>query len=220
MNKENITRRPLKSRETKWAKFLSQWLIKIGLNPNQVSLASLIFAILAGIFLLGVKFALDIKIKMAFYFIAAGCIQLRLLCNLLDGMMAIEGGLKTKWGYIFNDLPDRIADVIILVCAGYSLSMIPYGNYLGWFAAITAVITAYIRVLGGSLGTEQFFIGPMAKQHRMAVLTIGCIISGLTLTFSFGMADLIMAISLILIIIGSLITSLRRLLRIVKDLRI
>ena len=33
-------------------------------------------------------------------------------------------------------------------------------------------MTAYIRVLGGTLTGSQSFIGPMAKQHRMAVLTV------------------------------------------------
>ena len=35
----------------------------------------------------------------------------------------------------------------------------------------------YIRALGGSLGLEQDFVGPMAKQHRMFVLTLGAIVS-------------------------------------------
>ena len=44
---------------------------------------------------------------------------------------------------------------------------------LGWAAAVLAVLTAYVRVLGGSLGLTQHFIGPMAKQHRMFTLTLG-----------------------------------------------
>ena len=35
-----------------------------------------------------------------------------------------------------------------------------------------AVFTAYVRLLGGSLGMTQHFIGPMAKQHRMFTLTL------------------------------------------------
>lgn len=217
MNKENIQRRPLKSRETKWARLLSESLLRMGFKPNQISIASLIFAILAGLFFIHVNFALIIQMKITSYLLAALCIQLRLLCNLLDGMMAIEGGLRTKWGDIFNDLPDRISDLIILVCAGYSISKIPYGSYLGWLAAVMAIMTAYIRVLGGSLGATQHFCGPMAKQHRMAMLTAGSIISCIAL-FA-GIADHIMAFTLLLIVIGSVITSLRRLSRIVDELR-
>ena len=46
---------------------------------------------------------------------------------MLDGMVAIEGGRQTKSGEIFNDLPDRIADALIFVCAGYAVRMRPFG---------------------------------------------------------------------------------------------
>jgi hypothetical protein len=36
--------------------------------------------------------------------------------------------------------------------------------------ALLAALTAYIRVLGGSLGLAQEFRGPMAKPHRMWLL--------------------------------------------------
>ena len=51
---------------------------------------------------------------------AAVLIQFRLLCNLFDGMVAVEGGLGTPSGILFNDFPDRIADPLILICAGYA----------------------------------------------------------------------------------------------------
>ena len=41
--------------------------------------------------------------------------QLRLLCNMMDGLVAVEGGLKSKAGDLFNEAPDRIEDVILLV---------------------------------------------------------------------------------------------------------
>ena len=45
---------------------------------------------------------------------AAGFIQLRRLCNLFDGMVAVEGGFKTKSGELYNDLPDRFSGALIL----------------------------------------------------------------------------------------------------------
>ena len=107
---------------------------------------------------------------------AAVAIQLRLLCNLVDGMLAVEEGFSTKTGDIYNDLPDRISDVLILVGAGYSRGS-RMRSTLGWLAAVLAVLTAYVRVLGGSLGVTQHFIGPMAKQHRMFALTIATLLS-------------------------------------------
>jgi phosphatidylglycerophosphate synthase len=57
---------------------------------------------------------------MPLLLVAVVGVQLRLLCNLFDGMVAVEGGKKSKSGEVFNDMPDRIADPILLVCAGYA----------------------------------------------------------------------------------------------------
>ena len=103
--------------------------------------------------------------------------QLRLLCNLFDGMVAIEGGFKTKAGEIFNELPDRFSDAFIFIGAGYALPEFAWSRELGWAAAVLAVITAYVRALGASMGAGQHFIGPMAKQQRMALMTAACLIS-------------------------------------------
>jgi phosphatidylglycerophosphate synthase len=95
--------------------------------------------------------------------------QLRLVCNLLDGMVAVEGGLKGRAGDLYNEAPDRFADLVLLVAAGSAGGAI----WLGWMAGAGAVSTAYIRAFGASLGQGQDFCGPCAKQHRMFLLTVG-----------------------------------------------
>lgn len=146
---------------------------------------------------------------------AAAAIQLRLLCNLLDGMLAIEHELKTKSGEIFNEMPDRIADVVILVAAGYSVSTLPYGAALGWAAAMAALFTAYVRVLAGSLGLTQHFIGPMAKQHRMFTLTLATVISSIEALLR--QPPLGIYAGLAVIVGGSIITVVRRTKRMVGE---
>src|SRR5439155_982956 len=101
-----------------------------------------------------------------------------LLCNLLDGMVAIEGGLQSKSGDVFNEVPDRVSDALILVGAGYATAPalgLAWAGALGSAAALLAVLTAYVRALGAALGTGQDFRGPMAKPHRMAALTAACL---------------------------------------------
>src|SRR3982074_1325387 len=109
------SRRPLKTREKNWPRRLAFALVRLGLTPNQISLASALISIAGAICLF---FAND---RAVLFIVAAVCIQLRLLCNLLDGLMAVEGGLKTKTGEIFNEFPDRLADVALLIAAGYSV---------------------------------------------------------------------------------------------------
>ena len=215
MATQPLTRRPLTSRSSRWAIGAARWLTRLGVRPNQISMASVVFAALAGACLCMVpRVAADGRVWL--YVAAAVGIQLRLLCNLLDGMVAIEGGLGSSSGEVFNDFPDRFSDVLILASAGYSISWIAWGHELGWSAAVLALLTAYARVLGGSLGLRQDFSGPMAKPHRMAVLTVACLGSAAE-TILRG-SDVLLTFALALIVIGSLITVVRRTAGIVRQL--
>jgi phosphatidylglycerophosphate synthase len=135
------------------------------------------FAVLAAVSLL-LTHPFSGTVKWIFSLFAAFLIQCRLLCNLFDGMVAVEGGKKTPSGELFNDIPDRIADPIILVAAGYATGW-GWGVTLGWLGGLTAVLTAYVRVLNAWVGAPMDFRGPMAKQHRMALMTCACVLSGI-----------------------------------------
>jgi phosphatidylglycerophosphate synthase len=153
--------------------------------------------------------------RAALLLAAAASIQLRLLCNLLDGMLAVEEGFKSKTGEIYNELPDRVADVFILVGAGYSVRDLAFGATLGWAAAVLALFTAYVRVLGGSLGVTQHFIGPMAKQHRMFTLTVATLLAAAEALL--GMPPRAIRIGLAVIVAGSIVTTFRRARRVAAE---
>jgi phosphatidylglycerophosphate synthase len=206
------TRRPLKSRNTAWAAALARFAVRIGLRPNQISIGSVLFGAVAGICLWATSQALAAGLRAVLDLAAAACIQLRLLCNLIDGMVAVEGGMRSKAGELWNELPDRFADAFILVGAGLAPAATSTQALLGWSAAVLAVITAYVRALGAATGTGQHFCGPMAKQQRMAVLTVACVIAALEAVF--GLPARIMLAALIVIVLGCLVTIARRLSRI------
>ena len=183
--------------------------------PNHISLASAVFSLFGAAALVAFTVCHTIAARVALLVTAAACIQLRLLCNLTDGLVAIEGGMKSKSGEIFNDLPDRISDSLILASAGYAVPW-KIGPELGWSAALLAIFTAYVRVLGGSCGTQQYFIGPMAKQQRMALMTAALLASVVELYVGWG--GWILGGCLVVVIVGSGITAIRRTVRIVHDL--
>lgn len=155
-------RRPIKARGAHWAQQLARSIARTGISPNQISVLSIVFAALgAGLLLM-----------QGWYLIGAAlCIQGRLLCNLLDGMVAVEYRRVTPLGPVYNEFPDRIADSLLLVAAGHACAF----PALGWLAALAAALTAYVRVYGAACGYGHDFRGPMAKQQRMAVLTIACV---------------------------------------------
>lgn len=207
MDAEQVAnRRPLTSRSTGWARYLTQILIRTGISPNAISVISIGFAAVGATLLFvwpgaGGLLALALSV------------QLRLLCNLLDGMVAIEGKRQSPTGGLFNEVPDRLADSLFIVALGYAVGV----PALGWFGALAAAITAYIRVLGGSLGLPQDFRGPMAKPHRMAVLTVACVLGAVEGWIWQTHWALLLAAWIIAV--GSVITCITRLVAIARQLK-
>lgn len=169
-------RRPLKVRDAKLPQRFARWLSQKNVTPNQISLCSVFFAMLASACLLGIPQVRG-PATWGLPILAAVFIQCRLLCNLFDGMVAVEGGKSTPSGELFNDIPDRVADPLILVAAGFATNVVPWAESLGWAAGLGAVMTAYVRTLGAAVGAPVNFCGPMAKQHRMALMTIACLMA-------------------------------------------
>lgn len=197
-------RRPLKTRSAAWAGAVSRLFLRLGFRPDGVSLFGILCAALAGV---AIFYAPQSPHPWAFWLLGAIGVQCRLLCNMLDGMLAVEGGLKSPLGELFNELPDRLEDALILVPLGYAggtdLSMA-----LGWAAACGAVATAYLRAMGARMTGHHDFRGPMAKPHRMAAVTLLCLFM---LGFDVaGVAFSLPEYGLAVIVFGIVITCYRR----------
>lgn len=212
--RDAAARRPIAARNTRWAAAVAAWLARRGATPNGISIAGIAFSAAAGAGLVATPYTTPAGDALLFL-LAVGGIQARLLCNLFDGMVAVEGGRKGKAGEVFNDLPDRIADPILLACAGYAAGG-SLGVALGWLAAVLAIMSAYVRVLGRSLGTPIYFIGPMAKQHRMATLTAACAVASVGAFWHVD--DEILLAALFIICAGCFVTVARRTMKVIRDL--
>jgi len=209
-------RRPLNSRDSAWARALAGALARAGATPNAISVASVLFAAIAAAALVWPATAPGMRATLLVA--AAVGIQLRLVCNLLDGMVAIEGGRRTAVGDLYNEIPDRIADPLLLIAAGYAAVGIPAALPLGTAAALGALFTAYVRALGASLGAGQCFHGPMAKPQRMAVLTVACLLAAIAAPLA-GRDREVLVVALAIIVIGCVVTVARRILAIARHLR-
>ena len=167
MPTEPTGRRPLKSRDLPFFKNLAARLARGGATPNGISFASIVCGCCAGAALAATAH-FDGWLLRACWLAAAVGIQLRLIANLLDGMVAVEGRKGGPTGDLWNEAPDRISDAAIFIGAGYAAGSAPV---LGFAAALFAVFVAYVRALGASVGAGQCFLGPMAKPQRMALMT-------------------------------------------------
>ena len=197
-------RRPIASRDTGWARALTQRLVESDITPNQISIASMGVAALAALALYGGARAEGFGGAL-FLILGAVLCQIRLICNLLDGLVAVEAGRGEPDGAFWNEAPDRVSDVLILAGLGCGVGL----PALGWAAGAMAVGTAYIREMGRATDGVNDFSGPLAKPHRMAVITGAAGIAAFApLWGGDGHGWLIAA--LWIVAVGAFLTSVRR----------
>lgn len=212
-------RRPIAARRLRASQIAAHWLAERGVTANAISLAGLSCGLLAGVaFYLTAAWPATARL---WWLAAAAFVQLRLVANMLDGMVALESATASPVGELYNEVPDRISDCATLVGLGYAAGGRPE---LGYLAALAAIFTAYVRAAGRSAGAPQEFCGPMAKQQRMFLVTIAAIYLTVTSAswqawplppFASGIPAGVLA----LIVAGCVLTSIRRLYRIARALR-
>ena len=212
MSDESNDRRPLASRDTPMARKVAAWLAQTSITPNQISYGSIVAAALS--FASFYAFSAGAFGSSGVWLILAAVFcQLRLACNLFDGMVAIEAGKQTADGAFWNEFPDRIADLLIIVGFGLAAGSIT----LGWAAASLAILVSYARELGKGIDGVVDFIGPMAKPHRMALVTATCVIAVLIARWLPSQSTLFLG--MVVLLLGSALTVLRRGNRILQRLK-
>jgi phosphatidylglycerophosphate synthase len=161
---EPTSRRPIGEGFRATARYATACCVRLNLHPDAISYASVIAAAIAAIcfWKSGQRPWLLLVAPLFCY--------LRLWFNMLDGMVALASG-KASWrGEILNDLPDRISDVAIFAGAAHSGWMNPF---LAYWAAIFALLTAYVGMFGQAVGVQREFSGVMSKPWRMVMLHLG-----------------------------------------------
>ncbi len=215
-------RRPSALREASFSRRLAEWLAAGRVSPNAISLGGMAAGCAAGG---GLAWSASLDSPQIAFLAAAVLIGLRLLANLFDGMVAVMAGTASPVGELYNEVPDRVSDAAIFIGAGYAAGSRPE---LGYLAACLSLFVAYVRAEGRAAGAHQEYCGPMAKTPRMAVLAAACLYCGLaplawqplatdTTTSSRGLGAV--ALALLVISIGAVLTAGRRLLRIADALQ-
>lgn len=217
---EPTDRRPIASRDRRLWQKMAALLAARHVSPNFISIAGMLAGIAAGLLLAATPFAEKGWCQRALWLAAAAGIQLRLLANMLDGMVAIASQRASRLGELYNELPDRVSDAAIIIGAGYAVGGLPT---LGYIAACIAILTAYVRAVGKTAGASDLFVGPMAKPHRLFVLTVTALLmAALPQNWQPSWGDQhagLAAVGLVLVAAGGLVTVFRRLALIVAHLK-
>jgi alpha-beta hydrolase superfamily lysophospholipase/phosphatidylglycerophosphate synthase/SAM-dependent methyltransferase len=158
------SRRPIADTFRATARGAVNLCVRLNVHPDVVSYASIIAAAVAGAcFLFAARHPWLLLAAPAFMY-------LRLWLNMLDGMVALASGKASLRGEILNELPDRVSDVLIFTAVAHSGLC---QQALGYQAAIMALMTAYVGMLGQAVGAEREFGGVMSKPWRMVSLHVG-----------------------------------------------
>jgi len=159
-----ISRRPIAAIFRRTTDAATRFCIRNGIHPDAISYLSIVAALVAAL-----CFWKSGQLRWLLLVAPLFC-YLRLWFNMLDGMVAVVAGKASRRGEILNDLPDRVSDIVIFVGVAHSGLMNPL---IGYWAAILAVLTAYVGLFGQALGGQREFGGMMSKPWRMVALSVG-----------------------------------------------
>jgi phosphatidylglycerophosphate synthase len=158
------SRRPIAELFRRTADVAVRICVARNVHPDVISLTSIVAsALAAACFAFAGRWPLLLIVAPLLCYV-------RLWLNMLDGMVALASGTASPRGEIFNELPDRISDILIFVGIAHSSWCHPL---LGYWAAIASLMTAYVGTLGQAVAGRREFGGMMAKPFRMVMLHAG-----------------------------------------------
>ncbi len=132
-------------------------------HPNTLTMFSLIFAILAGIFLyLGWYILLPLVTLMIF---------LNSFFDALDGKVARLTGETSAAGDFLDHLVDRYADMFILVGIVLS-SALCSSTEIGVLAIVGVLLTSYLGTQAQAVGCKRNYGGVLGRAERLVILTL------------------------------------------------
>lgn len=137
---------------------LSDYMFKIGITANMVTITAFILSVVVGfgLFYLSSCSSLFFLIMPIFLFV-------RMALNAIDGMLAREHNQKSNIGAIYNELGDILSD-----CALYVPLLIVLGvdHYLIMVFIVLCIVSETVGIIGCQINASRHYEGPMGKSDR------------------------------------------------------
>jgi len=200
-------------RDTGFVRAVASWLIRQRASPDAISLAGMACGVAAGLSFAGTAwFPISAP---GLWLLGAMLVALRLVANMLDGMVAIGRGVASPRGELVNELPDRVSDTAVLAGVGLAADALA----LGLATALAATATAHVRAVTTVAGAPADFRGPMAKPQRMACVIVLALWTALTPDAWHGLLGYgVASVTLAMVALLSLLTAGLRLRRAMRAL--
>ena len=142
------------------------WLERAGVRPDVLTLGAIPVGAIAGIAILVSPTAPLVLVLVP---LAAAA---RLILNLLDGALARRTGMIHAKGELFNEVGDRLADVLMLA----PVAFVPGAHQATVLLGVTmAVLASFTSVATKAAGGTRSYRGILSKPGRMVLLSVTAI---------------------------------------------
>ncbi|MER7466309.1 phosphatidylinositol phosphate synthase [Streptomyces sp. NPDC097981] len=140
-------------------------------------------------------------------------ITLFVFSDLVDGNMARQAGISSRWGAFLDSTLDRVADAAIF--GGFALWYAGSGNdnvlcAVAIFCLASGQVVSYTKARGESIGLPVAVNGLIERAERLVISLVAAGLSGLA---TFGVPswiEVLLPVALWIVAVGSLITLVQR----------
>ena len=192
---------------SKFIEPMAKIFAKAGISPNAVSIISLIFAAMAGLYF----YYADGNPKIVL--IAGIFVFLNSFLDAMDGAMARHLKIACAKGDFLDHVIDRYSDVFI-ICGIF------LGGHVDWKIGVVAIVgvllTSYLGTQAQALNIGRYYGGVMGRADRLILIILASIIYFVYPVCISGFSAL--GWVMIAIAFGSHITALQRIIHIWKSL--
>ncbi len=177
---------------------ISRPFIKV--NPNLISVLSLVLAALTGLFFF---------LNNIFMIISFVTLLLSAVFDAIDGKVARIRGMASKKGDLIDHVFDRYSDVFIIL--GFAFSV--YAQvWVGMLAIVGIMLTSYLGVQSQALGLKRNYSGVLGRADRLVLMLVFILIQYFVRSSFMFHGILITPIQILLIVfaIAGNLTALQR----------
>lgn len=170
-----------------------------GLSPNAVTVASLVFAVAAGLCFWQASPAAPWLLVVGAVFAA-----LNAIADAVDGRMARMGNQESKKGDYLDHVVDRYSDLALILGLAFS----PYGDLrIGVAALVGTFMTSYLGTQSQALGLGRNYAGFLGRADRVVLILAVPFIEGMLTLLGFARPlpfTLVTALLVYLAVVGNL----------------
>ncbi|MFJ3203573.1 phosphatidylinositol phosphate synthase [Streptomyces sp. NPDC086989] len=140
-------------------------------------------------------------------------ITLFVFSDLVDGNMARQAGVSSRWGAFLDSTLDRVADAAIF--GGLALWYAGNGNdnvlcAVAIFCLASGQVVSYTKARGESIGLPVAVNGLIERAERLVISLVAAGLSGLVIFGVPSWIGVLLPVALWIVAVGSLVTLIQR----------